>query len=386
MNLTHVITGLGIGGAEMMLVRLIERIEAANVRNTVISLTKPGPLAAHLDCLGVEVCWLGLMPGQLPGPRTLRWLVAALRRARPALVHGWMYHGNLAASIGCRLAGIQAPVVWSIHHSLGPRGELKPLTERIVRVSRWLSGSTAAVVFCSRISAAQHERAGFARMRSVIIPNGIDCDRFQPDIEAGRRLRTALGLAPDIPLVGMCARAHPMKDHASLIAAVGLLRQNDRSCHLVLAGSEVDPGNVALVGACEAAGIRDQVTLLGPRNDIERLMASLDVFVLPSAWGEAFPLVLGEALACGVPCIATDVGDCAWIVGDAGLVVPPGNVDALAAALRRLLVLSRGERRRLGEWGRRQVLARFSLPEVTRRYHELYHALVHHQPAPASSA
>jgi glycosyltransferase involved in cell wall biosynthesis len=305
-------------------------------------------------------------------------LRAAFRHYRPDVVQGWMYHGNLAASFGRRVAGCTAPLVWSVHNTLeGLSIEFRWYTRLAMRLGAKLSGTTAAIVYVATASALEHEQLGFSRDRRVVIPNGIDCDLFHPDSTARPRLRADLGLAPGVPLVGLFARWAPMKDHASLLAAARRLRDEGTGFHLVLAGTGINASNRALVDGIDAAGLREHISLLGERDDVPTLMPALDVFVLSSAWGEAFPLVLGEAMAAGVPCIATDVGDCSHIIGDPGRVVPARNSSALADALRQLLRLDTRERERLGRVARQRVLSSFTLPAMARRYEELYASLHH---------
>jgi glycosyltransferase involved in cell wall biosynthesis len=373
LRILHVIDGIGVGGAELVLLRLVERLQAAGHHNVIASLVEPGPLAQRLVDAGAVVEGLGFARGRPLGPAALR-LRTAFRRHRPNVVQGWMYHGNLAASVGSWMSGRTAPVVWSVHSALPPRPEFKWFTRLAIRLGAKLSGGAAAVVYVSASSAPQHERLGFRRDRRVVIPNGTDCERFRPNAAAEPWLRALLGVAANVPLVGLFARWDPVKDHANLFQAARHLLDEGSRLHLVLAGTGIEPGNAELAAALDAAGLQPHATLLGERGDIEALIAGLCVFVLPSA-SEAFPLVLGEAMAAGVPCIATDVGDCAWIIADTGLIVPPGDPAALAAGLRRLLGMDRERRRQLGIAARRRVLEQFSLREMAHRYEDLYRRL-----------
>lgn len=374
MRLLHVITGLGLGGAEMMLVRLVEQLQALGHTNAVLSLSDLDSLRTPLERAGAEVRFAGLRLGRVPGTGALQ-PVRAVLQFRPDLVQGWMYHGNLAASFGTWLSLAGCPVVWGVHSSIVATGQHRRLTEAVIKVGALLSRTPAAIVFCSHSGKEQHEGVGFAAGRGLVIPNGIDCDAFQPDAGAGFRLRALLGIPDDRPLVGMVGRYHPMKDHANLLAATARLHAQGRRCHLVLVGDDIAAGNATLVAACVRHGLSRHVSLLGPRSDVAALLPGLDLFVLPSAWGEAFPLALGEAMAAGVACVATDVGDCAWIVRDPRRIAPPGDPAALAAAMAFTLDLPAETRRALGSAGRGRALAEFALPETTRRYQQLYRRL-----------
>jgi glycosyltransferase involved in cell wall biosynthesis len=371
MRLLHLITDLHVGGAEVMLLRLVEGLQGFGIESRVVALTGGGPLAPELRRLGVATTELGLGRGRLPALAALR-LRRLARDWRADLVQGWMYHGNLAASFVRATARRRLPVVWGIHATLAQDPAIKPLTRAVIRLGARPSRATAAVVYCSATSARQHERIGYAAARSLVIPNGTDCERFRPDPEARARLGNRLGLAADVTVVGMLARHDPMKDHDNLLRATRHALDLGSRLHLVLAGEGVDDANAGLLEAIAAAGLLPHVTLLGRRGDIDRLVPGLDVLALPSAYGEAFPLVLGEAMACAVPCVATDLGDCAAILGDTGLVVPPREPTALAAALRQLAGLGRVGRAALGARARERVLERFALSMITRRYADLY--------------
>jgi glycosyltransferase involved in cell wall biosynthesis len=175
-------------------------------------------------------------------------------------------------------------------------------------------------------------------------------------------------------LVGLIGRFNPQKNHAGFFQAAGLLHRRLPTVRFLLAGKGIDEGNGELVRAMESAGIRSVTHLLGLRSDISRLMAALDVQA-SSSFGEAFPNVLGEAMACGVPCAVTDVGDSAYIVGDTGKVVPAEDMAGLAAAMESLLLLPPVERQALGLRARSRVAENFEIGQVVKRYEAFYEDL-----------
>jgi glycosyltransferase involved in cell wall biosynthesis len=341
----------------------------------VLSLLPPGPLAPHVAALSVPVTSLG-MARRPPHPGHLAGLARLAGRAEPELIQGWMYHGNLAGTFAWWWCGRRQPLVWSVHHSITELVREKRLTQRLIALSARLSRLPRAIVYCSRTSARQHETIGFAAERTVVIPNGIDTTLFQPDPAAAGRLRALAGIPAERPLVGMVARWHAMKDHANLIRAVGRLRRQGTELQLVMIGQGLDAGNAELVAELRAAGLGERVSLLGMRQDVPALVPGLDLLVSPSAYGEAFPLAVGEAMAAGVPCVVTEVGDCAWLVGRTGEVVAPRDSAALAAAIGRLLAQPAAARRARGEQARARVVDNFALPAIVRRYEELYAGLV----------
>lgn len=364
----HCITGLNVGGAEYMLARFGAKLAQTPYDPSVLSLMTPGPLARDMRDAGIDVATLEMHQSR-PGPRALVRLRSIVRSSRPRLLHGWMYHGNIAASIGS-LLGERQPVIWSIHHSIARIASEKLLTRAVIRVSAALSARTSAISYCSRVSADQHEALGFDPDKRRIIPNGVDCDQFRPRTDARHYLCNALGLPSERFLVGNIARAHPMKDHGTFVRAIAGLRAMGIDAHGVLIGDGHEQG-VAQHVATEL-GITPMITTSNARADIDRLMPGFDLFLLSSAWGEAFPLVVAEAMASGVPAIATDVGDCAWLLGDPQMVVEPENADGLAKLAASILCLPQDARQQLGERARRRVVDRFSLRSYVDSHLSLY--------------
>ena len=337
MRIAHIVPALVTGGAQMMLAKLLEAGGYQNAQ-LVVALRAGGGLWRRVAATGVELHDLGLAPGR-PSLKALWRLAGLLRRWQPDLVHGWMYHGNLAALAGARLADRHLPVLWNIRHSLHDLALEKPGTRRVIQAGAPLSRFAAGIVYNAAVSAGQHEACGYARARSEVIPNGFDTELFRPDPAAGGRLRAELGVGPSTVIVGHVARHHPMKDHGLLIEAAGSLVAKGLDVCLVMLGEGVTAGNAELTAAVHKAGLGERVALLGERKDVPEIVPALDVAVLCSAWGEGFPNVLGEAMACGVPCLATDVGDCRSLLAGIGEVVPPRDAGALAAGLERLVRL-----------------------------------------------
>jgi glycosyltransferase involved in cell wall biosynthesis len=319
---------------------------------------------------GIPVETMGMRPG-VPDPRGIARLARHIRRARPDVVQCWMDHSNLIGGVAARLAS-RAPVVWGVHHSDHVAGVTKRSTLLTVGACAALSHHLPArVVCCSEHGRRLYEKTGFAAARLAVIPNGFDVGRFRPDPAARAAIRAELGLADATPLVGLAARFDPLKDHATFLRSAALLARARPDVHFLLCGNKVDRGNAALAGRIDSLGIAGRCHLLGPRRDVARIFAALDV-AASSSVSEAFPLAVGEAMACGVPCVATDVGDCRLMIGDTGRVVPPADPAAMAAAWGAVLDLSRAARQELGLRARQRVVERFELGAVTKRYEDLY--------------
>ncbi|MDY7095452.1 MAG: glycosyltransferase [Acidobacteriota bacterium] len=377
MKIVHIITGLGTGGANTMLLRLLEegRRSGLGGRTEVISLTGRGALGDSVEALGIPLHALGAaspasMPLHLPA------LLRVLRRSRPDLIQGWMVHGNLAASLGAlALPRPRPPVLWNIRQSLYDLCWEKRTTALLIRLAARLSRGPRAIIYNSRISAHQHQQRGYAPERSLLLPNGYDTERLKPDAEARAQVRNELGLEEETPLVGLVGRWDPVKDHHGFLQAMARVRQAHSTLHLLLVGAGIDPENDDLARWLAETGLTDRAHLLGERRDISRLTAALDVAV-SSSYTEAFSNVVAEAMACGVPCAVTDVGDSALIVGDTGRIVAPRDPEALAAAVSRLLAFSQEERRELGRRARQRIEERYSLAAVTARYDQVYQRIL----------
>lgn len=360
----HVITTLDVGGAEKLLANLVRHGDDTVL---VVSLRAPGPVADELRATGVEVVGLGLRhpAGFYSGVAAL---TRVLRRVRPAVVQTWLYHADVLGGLAARRAGVPA-LAWSLHASELPAGAV-PRHTRIARSagarlsSRWPD----AIVCTSEATRIEHVRLGYDATKLTVIRNGVS--PTSPDPAAGRAVRAELGIPKDAEVVLRVARYDPQKDWPALVAAWQRLAPTHPSAHLVACGRGViaaAPDLRALIRGPGAA----RVHLLGERDDVAALHAAADVAVSSSAYGETFPLVIGEAMAAGVPVVTTDVGDCALLVGDTGRVVPPGDPDRLAAAIGELLS-DAGQRRDLGDAARQRVTTRFTIQHTAAAYHALH--------------
>jgi glycosyltransferase involved in cell wall biosynthesis len=334
-----------------------------------------GRFGDRIESLGIPVHSIGMKQGA-PTPATLLRLIQTIRRVEPDVIQGWMYHGNLAAFLASLFLGLKVPVLWCIQFSIGSLNSEKLLTQAVVRVGATVSNVVSQNIFVSKNSRTQHEQIGYSSTNSCVIPNATDTSVFKPSQEARLKLRTELGLPEETILIGLFARYNPMKDHANFLKAAKLLHQEFSQVHFLLAGCNVDEKNQILQNLIQELGIVSQVHLLGERQDIPYIASALDIFSLSSAYGEAFPLALGEAMSCGVPCVATDVGDSAWIIGDTGKVVPPKNPHLLANAFKELIDLGYQGREILGKAARQRIINLFSLDSVVLQYETLYKSLL----------
>lgn len=369
-RILFIITGLGTGGAEAMLVKVLTRLDRSRFDVRVVSLSDPGSHGATIEAMGIPLLCLGMRRG-MPSWRAWRSLLQLAKDWQPQILQGWMYHGNLAVSLLQKALSRQVPVIWNIRQTLYDVQNERWMTRLIIRAGRWMSKGTHTVLYNSQTSLGQHNAFGYEAARARVIPNGFDTQVFRPDAAPRKQLRGRLGLADGDLCIGMAARWHPQKDFPTLMRAAELLWAKRPDAVLMLAGKDVDGDNPQLQEWMQRAPA-GRLHLLGEQKDMAGFHAALDVATLSSAWGDAFPNAIGEAMSCGVPCVVTAIGDTPDIVGDSGRVVPPSDPSALAAGWLALLDAPPAERQRLGQAARARIIQHYSIEAVVDQYMALY--------------
>jgi glycosyltransferase involved in cell wall biosynthesis len=325
-KVVHVITGLNDGGAEGVLTRLC--IHSRTVQHVVISLTDTGKYGPLLTEAGIAVQCLGMNPGN-PSAFKFFKLIRLIKAEHPDVVQTWMYHANLLGGIAARLAGVRR-VFWGIRQTNLVKGSFKRLTILIARLCALLSSLVPEkIICCANQALVAHADIGYAASKLCVIPNGYDMLRFKPDEAAGANMRNALGLRKSEFIIGMVGRFQPQKDHPNLLQALARVAEFKIPFRCLLIGKGLSPDNAGLLAQIIELGLQDSVLLVGQRSDVPAVMSALDLHVL-SSLSEGFPNVLAEAMACGTPCVSTDVGDALEIVGDKSACCPARDPQALA--------------------------------------------------------
>jgi glycosyltransferase involved in cell wall biosynthesis len=373
MKVLHVITGLNNGGAEAVLYRLAAADQRSGNLHHVVSLMDRGIYAARLEQAGVVVSTLDMPRGRVTFGGLLR-LFRLMKQVHPDVVQTWMYHADLLGGIAARLAGIKA-IAWGIRHANLHPDKNNRVTLLIAKLCAGLSiWVPAKIVSCSVKAAQVHRDLGYQSDKFIVIPNGYAMEKFKPDIQTRLVLRGELAITSDAFVLGMVARFDPQKDHQNLITALSQIKKSGQQFVCLLVGVGMDNSNALLMAELEFAGITDYVKLLGPRDEIPAVMNALDLHVL-SSLGEAFPNVLAEAMACGTPCVTTDVGDAALIVGSNGWVVPARNPEALAGGLMQAKAIFENNRQAWQELQtacREHIVSNFELSQMCERYREVW--------------
>ena len=321
MRILHIITGLGDGGAEGALSRLI--IHDSSFEHVVISLMDKGKYGSILETSGVKVFTLDLLNRKVKISKIIE-LIRIIRKVKPDVIQTWMYHADLLGGICGKVAGVKK-IFWGIRHStLNPK-ESKTRTIFISKICAKLSYFIPnKIVSCSEVGMKHHVSIGYAKAKFIVIPNGYDFSQFCK-LQKDLNLSNQLGLKSNIATLGLVARFNPQKDHFNLLNACSLLKKSKILFRLILIGNELDSNNQELTDKINSLNIKNEVLLLGQKQDIPRFMNLMDIHVLSSKYGEAFPNVVAESMACGVPNVSTNVGDAREIISDTGWICPPSQ-------------------------------------------------------------
>ena len=371
LRVMHVITGLGTGGAEMMLSKLVCAGDSLRFEPVVVSLTDEGTLGQIIRGYGAPIYTIGMQRGGVSVVKLVQ-LARLIKKLKPDLIQGWMYHANIAAFCARAIVGLRTPLLWNIRHTPHDLGTEKRLTAVLIRLGALLSSMPARVIYNSHVSLKRHEELGFRSGNSLVIPNGFDMASFCHSSAKRDHARIMLDIPVNAQVIGHVARFHPMKDHQGFLRAAAQVAMRIPNVRFVLAGKDVSLNNSLLRGWIDGLGLGERVMLLDERTDLSDLLPSFDMLCLSSAWGEGFPNIIGEAMACGLPCVTTDVGDAGMIVGETGRVVRPGDPEAFADACCDLLDLTPAIRQAQGEAARQRVVENFSLDAIVDHYQLLY--------------
>lgn len=348
----HVIPGLESGGAEGQLLTLGRLMASRGVEQRVVTMTPEGVLRDSYAPIFGDLFDIGMTRGAVSIAAVARFH-RILKDVRPDLVHAWMYHACLLVAV----TPARVPTVWSIRHGLDAPDHLRPLTRFIVRTLPALEFRARTVVFNSVTSRNQHVRWGYSERKSLVIPNGVDTDRFVPARESGLKRRQEFGIPEDHRVVGYLGRLHAVKGWDLFCRAAASVLRHRRDVIFVMAGPASDTEIQELHRLLNKLGIASAVRFIGFEGDAPRYLAMLDILVSPSR-SEGFPNAVVEAMASGVPCVVTDVADNASIVGETGVVVDP-KVESIGRGIQSLLDLGATDRDAIATAVRQRAVTRF---------------------------
>jgi len=354
----HVINGLWPGGAQIMLLRLCEEFGRHDVKNEVFSLTKADTIIPQLEAIGVR-CHQG----------NILDLRRILKKSSPNVIQGWMYHSNLAIACATVCSSLSKKQYWSVHHSIEDMSNEKFASRIVIRILGLISKLPKKTVYVSGVSKQQHAELGFFSGNSVQIPNGYDLELFKRKPTLRNSFRAEFEIPDTRFLVGILGRFHSVKDHKMFLDAAALFSAKHNNCGFIIAGRNTN--NTQITEWIDERGLSDKVEVLGDRRDVVSILNGIDILAT-SSLSEAFPIVIGEAMACETICCATNVGDTELLIGDEDLISPPGDPVALSENWWKVANLSQDKRGVLGKMLRERIKDNFSLSVVADKYLALY--------------
>jgi glycosyltransferase involved in cell wall biosynthesis len=348
-KVVFLIRDLNYGGAQRQLVTLVKALHQEDCFDvTVLHFYCGGSLLKDLIDRSIPTISL---------EKQERWdvlgflgrLFGHLKRIQPDVLHGYLGESNIVTMFLKPLFP-STRIIWGIRGSNTPSDRYGWLGSILSQLERLLSSFTDLIVVNSHTGKADYVNQGFASDKMVVISNGIDTERFVPDSEAGAKVRSEWGISENTILIGLVGRLSPMKDHHTFLKAATLLSKVREDVRFVCVGVGEENYAKELYQLTDDLGIAEKIIWAGGRSDMPAVFNALNIACCSSSDGEGFPNVVGEAMACGVPCVVTDVGDSAWIVGDKGVVVPPKNPEALKTAIKALI-----EKTNLDDYNRQEI-------------------------------
>ena len=370
MKIMQIIIGLDVGGAEMMLKRLVESHHGNPIyQHSVVSLTDIGKLGAQFQTMGIDVNTLG-MNSVFSIPLVLLRLVGLIRANQPDIVQTWMYHADLLGGLAACIAGNRY-VIWGVRTTdIQLDGSFMTAIARrlCARLSSWIP----SVIVCAAEASKQfHVEVGYDATKMSVVPNGYNFSWLKASFNQRELLRQQYGIDQNNLVLGSLGRFHADKDQKNFVLTSGLLASKFSQLRFLMIGRGVDWKNRQLSNWIVDTGFKERFVLLGERDDVPQCLAAMDIFCLHSKT-EGFPNVLAEAMAMSLPCISTDVGDAAMLLAETGVVVPKENSAALAQGVEQLLVLDQSTRSALGMQAKSRVEMLFSMDNARERFEEIY--------------
>lgn len=370
MKIVHIITGLNNGGAEGVLYRLVTHDQENE--HVVISMMDAGKYGPMLLDKNIDLYCLNMNAGEI-SPKPLLKLYKILKKNDPDVVQTWMYHADLIGGLTARAAGI-TNIFWNLRNSNFDSKHTKSSTIKIAKLNAKLSKIIPKkIISCAQGAVKAHTDLGYDEEKIVVIGNGYDLSTFKIDEDSQNLVRNELGIGGN-PIIGMVGRYDPQKNHKGLIEALKIVKEKGYVFDLLLVGRDLNNENRVLLEQIRKADLYQKTHLLDQRNDIPNIMNALDLHVLSSSYGEGFPNVIAEAMACGTPCIATDVGDSAMIIGDSGWIVSENNSKELANAI----IKSFQEKDNEQKWAvkkecaRKRILDNFDIQIMIEKYNNVW--------------
>ena len=371
LRVLHLITNLNVGGAQTMLVKLLEQADTSRIQSGVVTLQDLGPMHKLLQQMQLPTESLD-MHSLVSLPNAVYRFGRIARDWKPDVIQTWMYHSNLVGSLAAKTIARTTPVVWNIR--MNP-----PLPRVDKRTTHWVGkfcGKNTrqladGVVLNSHVSLNGHADIGYPRELMHVLYNGFDCNKLDRVPAARPVWRDAWDVKDDDLVVGTVGRFHPHKDYKNFVDAASIIAAQVPTVRFVMCGNQLSADNETLMDWIRKAELSDRFHLLGRQNDVAGVLSAFDLSVSSSLL-EGFPNSVGEAMACRVPCVVTNAGGTAELVGNAARIVSCRSPQQLADECLGVLRLSTEQRREMGNAGRQRIVDNFGLDRIAHQYETLW--------------
>lgn len=370
----HVISGLESGGAEKMLLRLALCSNMNSTSYHILSLSGYGALGKDFISAGIPLYTISMKQHRISW-RDIVAMGKIMKMVDPDVVQTWMFHADFIGGLIARF-WLNKPVVWNLRQSDTLDDKLiKKLLANVV--NRVLSYFVPKVIVCCGMHVKNlYQSKGYCSKKLIVIPNGYDTSSFCIDPKRRFSVRTSRALLDSHIVIGVVGRFHPMKDHLNFVRAAQIVSDTLSEARFVFCGNGLDDKNKELMGWIDSVGLpKDRCIFLGEQAIMREVYPMLDLLVSSSRSGEGFPNVIAEAMASGVPCVATDIGGSAEVIGREDLIVPPSRSDLLADAIIKIVNLNPEERKALVQEARARIVDKYSITSACLSYESLYDKL-----------
>ena len=372
MKIAHIITSLDDGGAEHTLFKIC-KYENRN-EHLVISLKDSGKYYKPIKNLGIKIFCLNFSKWSI---FKFFHLIKILKQTKPDVLQTWLVHSDFIGSFAGKLAGIHN-IVWNIRYSNFNIKSANLITIILVKILAIMSFYFPKLIIINSIKAKKiYIKNGYDEKKLKFIPNGFDLSILKFNNKKKKIFQKKIRIKKNTVTIGNVARFNPKKDHLNLIKALSIIRSENINFQSILVGTNINKKNKKLISEIKNLKLQENIKLLGQKNDISKVMSSIDIYVQSSSYGEGFPNVLAEAMACKIPCVATDVGDASHIIGNSGWIVPAKNPYKLAKAIKKAIY----ENKLKKKWRQRGIKARniirlnFSIEKMILSYIEIWNSV-----------
>lgn len=358
-KIVHIITGLGSGGAENMLYKLIKYSDKSKYYHEVISLMDEGIIGKRIRDEGVKIHSLNVSKAKI-----FKSILNARRICKDFdIINTWLYHADIFGFLIAKIL-LTKKLIWNIRHSNLDKDANKSRTLMIVKINALLSKKLDCITFNSNKALDTHLAIGYKNKDTIVIPNGFELDKYSFNEENREILRKSLNIVKESKALITVGRWDIQKDYETLFKALNEMKNEHTNFKMIMVGTKLDEHNRELCDLALQYDLRDELMLLGRRNDISELLSAADCYI-SSSLGESFSNSIGEAMACALPCIVTDVGDSKQIVGETNDVVKAKDSKGLAEAICKFLEKPESLR---NFNSRNRVIENFDIQKVVKDY------------------